>query len=125
MKRYIFIIILLTGGVSFGSNSSVKKEASDHHAVAVADAEKEVPKNDAKVMDKWDFYPNPVVDMLYITGLEGFYTIKIVDAVGLTIATVKGTDSEQQFNLSGRKAGMYLIKIESQGKSFTRKMIKK
>ena len=70
-------------------------------------------------------YPNPVVDILHITGLEGFYTIKIVDTVGQMVTFVKGTSAELDLDMSRNPAGMYLIKIESQGRSITRKLIKK
>ena len=72
---------------------------------------------------KWNFYPNPVEDILYITELEGFYTIKMVDAVGRVVLSIKGTSSEQELDMSGKPAGMYLLKIETQGKSVTRKLI--
>ena len=74
---------------------------------------------------KWNIFPNPVTDILYITGLEGFYTIKIVDAVGQIVTSEKGISPELELDMSGKPAGMYLIKIESQGKSITRKLIKK
>jgi len=88
-----------------------------------------VAENRQKEEDKsevaWNFYPNPVKDILYITGLEGFYTIKMVNAVGRVVVSITGTSSEQELDMSGKSAGMYLLKIESQGKSVTRKLIKK
>ena len=91
----------------------------------IANNNKDIVKEDVKSEIKWSFYPNPVEDILYITGLEGFYTIKMVDAVGRVVVSVKGTSSEQEINLNGKPAGMYLLKIESQGKSVIRKLIKK
>ena len=82
-------------------------------------------KEDVKPEVKWNIYPNPVVDILHITGLEGFYTIKIVDAVGQVVKSEKGTSTELDLDMSKNPAGMYMIKIESQGKSITRKLIKK
>ena len=74
---------------------------------------------------KWNIYPNPVVDILRITGLDGCYTIKIVDAVGQIVTSLKGNSSELELDMSAKPSGMYLIRIESQGKSITRKLIKK
>ena len=82
-------------------------------------------KEDIKPEVKWIIYPNPVVDILHITGLEGFYTIKIVDTVGQMVTSIKGTSAELDLDMSRNPAGMYLIKIESQGRSITRKLIKK
>ena len=80
---------------------------------------------DIKSEIKWNIYPNPVEGTFYITGLEGYYTIKIVDTVGQVVATIKGNATELEFDMSAKPAGMYLIRIESQGKSITRKLIKK
>jgi len=82
-------------------------------------------KDDVQPEVKWNFYPNPVEDILYVTGLEGYYTIKIVDALGQAVASIKGASSEQVIDMSSRPSGMYLVKVQWQGKSFTRKLIKK
>ena len=99
MKRYLTLWILLSCATLYGG--------------------------DVKPEIKWSIYPNPVEGILYITGLEGFYTIKIVDTVGQVVATIKETATELEIDMSGKPAGMYLIKIEAQGKSVTRKLIKK
>jgi len=108
----------------YGLSQNIGKDVKEERAIVVADG-KDFQKNEAKSGDSWSFYPNPVEDVLYVTGLEGFYTIKIVDAVGQMVATVKGTAAEQQFDMRDNSPGMYLLKVESQGKSFTRKLIKK
>jgi hypothetical protein len=82
-------------------------------------------KEDIKPEIKWNFFPNPVEGILHITGLEGPYTIKIVDTVGQIVTSIKGTSAELELDMSRNPAGMYLIKIESQGRSITRKLIKK
>ena len=82
-------------------------------------------KDDFKTEMKWNIYPNPVENILYITGLEGSYIIKIVDAVGQIVTSIKGTSTELELDMSGKPAGLYLLKIESQGRSVTRKLIKK
>jgi len=87
--------------------------------------QQDVRKEDMKPEIKCIIYPNPVIDILYITGLEGSYIIKIVDAVGQAVTSVKGNSSELELDMSGKPAGMYLLKIESQGSSITRKLIKK
>ena len=82
-------------------------------------------KGDVRPEINCNIFPNPVTDILHITGLEGHYTIKMVDAVGQVVASIKGTSAKLEFDMSSKPAGMYLIKIESQGKSITRKLIKK
>ena len=72
-----------------------------------------------------NIYPNPVIDIVRITGLEGNYSIKMLDVLGQVVASAKGSSDEQVFDLSKKPTGIYLVKIESQGKSITRKLIKK
>ena len=79
----------------------------------------------AKPEIKWEIYPNPVVDILHIKGLEGFYNIKMMNAVGQVVVSIKGISEEVRIDMNGKPAGMYLLKIESQGKSITRKVVKK
>ena len=102
----------------------------NHHDVkenanVVAQNSRLFEKEDVKPEITWNIYPNPVTGILHITGLEGHYTIKIVDTVGQIVTSIKGTSSELELDMSGKPAGMYLLKIESQGKSITRKLIKK
>ena len=122
MKKYIFIIICLSCGTLYGISLNIINRDDGVKTVMVADSSR---KGETKHEDKWNIFPNPVEDMLYITGLEGNYAIKIVDTVGQVVATFKGAASELEIDMSARAVGMYLIKIESQGKSITRKVVKK
>ncbi len=70
-------------------------------------------------------YPNPVTDVLRVSGLEGSYTVKILDVLGRVVASGKATTPELELSLAGKPSGMYMVRIESQGKSVTRKVIKK
>ncbi len=70
-------------------------------------------------------YPNPVTDVVRISGLEGAYTIKVISLLGQTVISTTGTSPEPTLNLSGQPSGLYLVRIETQGKLITRKLIKK
>ena len=72
-----------------------------------------------------EIYPNPVEDVVRVTGLEGVHTVKIMNALGQVVVSVKGTSTELELDLNGKPVGIYLIKIEMLGKSITRKLIKK
>jgi len=109
----------------YGVNLNINHKDVKELPTMIAENHRFIEKEGAKSEIKWNIFPNPVEDILYITGLEGFYTIKMVDAVGRVVVSIKGTSSEQELDMSGKPAGMYLLKIESQGKSVTRKLIKK
>ena len=124
MKRYLIVWICLSCATLYGKTLSISNENVKDNTVVVHNS-RAFEKEDVKPEVKWIIYPNPVIDILHITGLEGFYTIKIVDTVGQVVAFVKGISTELDLDMSGNPSGMYLIKIESQGKSITRKLIKK
>ena len=125
MKRHIFILICLSCttlyGLSLNSNVKNVEDTTTNVVYGVISPEKTTNKAEIKL----NIYPNPVEDIVRITGLEGAYAVKMLDAVGQVIASAKGSSAELVFDLSNKPTGMYLIKIESQGKVFTRKLIKK
>ena len=125
MKRYIFILICLVCttlyGITLNVNSNDVRDIVANVVYVDFSFEKEISKPEIKL----NIYPNPVEDVVRITGLEGVYAVKMLDALGQVIASAKGSSTELEFDLSRKPAGMYLIKIETQGKSITRKLIKK
>ncbi len=125
MKRYIFILICLSCttlyGLTLGISNKDAKDTTTTVAYSDMSSEKEITKPELN----WNIYPNPVVDVVHVTGLDGTYTVKMLDAVGNVVASTKGSSAELELDLKGKPAGMYLVKIESQGKSITRKIIKK
>ena len=125
MKKYIILWICLScttlyGGTLRDDNKQIRVDtavAADNHRTSENDVAKpEIP---------WNIFPNPIEDILHVTGLESTYTIKIIDSVGQLVMSVKGSSAEEELDMSSKPAGLYLIKIESQGKSITRKLIKK
>ena len=124
VKRYIIILICLSCTTLYGLTLNINNDAGDTTANVVHtgfSSEKEISNPEIKL----SIYPNPVENVVRVTGLEGMYTVKMLDALGQVIASAKGSSTELEFDLSRKPAGMYLIKIESQGKSITRKLIKK
>jgi hypothetical protein len=109
----------------YGVTLNINNRDDKVNTILVAHSSKSFEKEDVKPEIKCVIYPNPVEGILHITGLEGFYSIKIVDTVGQVVTFIKETSSELELDMSDKPAGMYLIKIESQGKSITRKLIKK
>jgi hypothetical protein len=69
-------------------------------------------------------YPNPTTGMIRIDGLPGAYTVRIINMQGQAVASVMGTSPELTLHLDGQPSGMYLIRIESEGKTYVMKVIK-
>ena len=70
-------------------------------------------------------YPNPVTDVVHIGGLNGAYTVRIFNMTGQVVKSAMGASPELTLNLNDLSSGMYLIRIESQGRTHTSKVIKK
>lgn len=76
----------------------------------------------ASTEQQLSIYPNPVVDILTIDGLEGDECeVAILNTLGQTL--MRGTD--RQYNVSGLKPGIYFVNARCNGKASTLKFIKK
>ena len=69
-------------------------------------------------------YPNPMTDQLYVSGLEGIYTVKIINILGQLVYSATGSSTELSLNIGHLPSGMYFLRIESKLKTTTRKIIK-
>lgn len=74
--------------------------------------------------DAVNIHPNPVADYLKIEASKNFVTVEIIDLSGKLVSTAKLTNSS--LNVSNLTKGTYLLKmIDKDGKSITKKFIKK
>jgi len=69
-------------------------------------------------------YPNPVTDVVHIDGLEGAYTLKIITMTGQIVTSISGSSPELSLYPVNLPSGLYLLRIESQGRARTVKLIK-
>jgi hypothetical protein len=69
-------------------------------------------------------YPNPVTDVVHINGLEDIYTVKILNMTGQVIKSVTDTSPILTLHLQHLPSGIYLLRIESKGRMYIRKIIK-
>lgn len=71
-------------------------------------------------------YPNPFTDRITISGLNGSFNISITDISGRRIADYSNTsDNKIISGLDRLIPGVYILKVEQDGASFTQKLIKK
>ena len=123
MKRNIFILICLSCTTLYGLTLNKINFRDTTENVVYARFSSDAASFRPEI--KLNIFPNPIEDVVRITGLDGSYSVKMLDALGQVVASAKGSTAELEFDLSRKPAGMYLIKIELQGKSITRKLIKK
>ncbi len=71
------------------------------------------------------FYPNPVKDILTITDAKNFSSVEVYDISGKKVFSNAQKSSKLDLNLSHLKAGVYVVKTNSEGEVKTFKFIKK
>jgi hypothetical protein len=69
-------------------------------------------------------YPNPVNDVLNVSGAEKA-NIKLTDLTGKTLYNGTGNGTVQQIDISGLSKGIYFVTISNDKKSITKKIVKK
>ncbi len=72
-----------------------------------------------------NFYPNPVNDILYISGIEKQLKIEVFDIAGRILKTVETSAYDIEINLSDLNSGIYFLRLASaNGEVVTKKVVK-
>jgi hypothetical protein len=78
---------------------------------------------DDAILSRVSLYPNPSNDVLYISSKESkIFDIQMFNILGKQVKQVRNTN---EVNLSGLSEGTYFLKINSEGASVVKKIIKK
>jgi hypothetical protein len=72
---------------------------------------------------KPEYYPNPVISDLFISGIENIEYVKVVDVFGRLMLTLK-PNQNGSFDISSLDKGVYFIKVYSGKLLLTGKIIK-
>lgn len=75
--------------------------------------------------EAYSVYPNPTNNTLYVSGISESATIKVYDILGKEVFSQGNYITNEALDVSPLEAGIYLIKVEGAGSSFTHKIIKK
>ena len=72
----------------------------------------------------YSIYPNPVDDILYISGNKSINTIALLNISGIKIKEyqVKNFGKKSTLNLSNVSPGLYFLKIDTKNKTYTEKI---
>jgi len=79
-------------------------------------------KEDAK-FKSFAFFPNPVTQSKLTTSLSAPYDLEFFTLTGKTLVEKKSLKGEEETDLSGINPGIYLLRVTSEGKTATRKII--
>ncbi len=77
------------------------------------------------VLEGVNIYPNPVENNLTITGLEQNAQISIISTVGQVISREVANSSKISINTTNLKEGIYMLKVELNGKHSISRFVKK
>ncbi len=81
----------------------------------------------ARVTEALDvkLYPNPVTDLIHVSlDSDMPYLIRIFNSLGQQLVSTNGNARETIVNVSNLKPGIYFVRIESDGKTGTYKIVK-
>ncbi|OXA77954.1 Por secretion system C-terminal sorting domain-containing protein [Flavobacterium aquidurense] len=77
------------------------------------------------VLPNFTFYPNPVLHTLTISNTAVIDEIEIYSVSGTTVLSKKVDNDYSEIDLSNVASGMYFLKVKSEGKTKTVKIVKK
>lgn len=70
--------------------------------------------------------PNPVVDVLHFSEIEGTYTYSLVDSVGKKVATGELSEIQNSISFAGYSSGLYFLEIQNdKGERVIKRILKK
>src|SRR5699024_3350548 len=77
------------------------------------------------LFEAFEFYPNSVEDILYITNSETIEQIEIFDVAGRKVITLQSNTSDLKLNVEELSTGTYLLKAKVDGMEKVFRIIKK
>ncbi|WP_306354015.1 T9SS type A sorting domain-containing protein [Flavobacterium sp. '19STA2R22 D10 B1'] len=98
----------------------------DNLTVKATDQDALLSVEDVVTSGKFAMYPNPTKDIFTLEStLSGINTIEVTDINGRTVKTVKANGVNQtQVNISDLTTGVYLVKVQTEAGTSTKKIIK-
>ncbi len=108
-----------------GSDPYPQRPAGQNTTVAADSLANQAETTEFQDVDA--LYPNPTTGIFSVTFSKALdnTTIHILDAGGKAIRQVKANGSKVDFDLSANAAGVYYVRIEQNGKTITKKVVKR
>jgi PKD repeat protein len=72
----------------------------------------------------YQIYPNPAKNEIFITGVEKGTEIYLYNILGTLVYTGRVESESEKINLTAQNQGLYILRLISEGKMITAKMIK-
>lgn len=69
-----------------------------------------------------NIYPNPANSTVYINANNNINRVRVMNYVGQTVLENVATDSNVELNVSGLKSGLYIVEVETEAGTITKKL---
>ena len=76
-------------------------------------------------LKEFKIYPNPTTDKVYVKSKEALTQVTVFSVLGKKIIEKQTNKSEITLNFKNLKTGVYVLKVASNNKTITRKIIKR
>ena len=83
-----------------------------------------VQQNNLNAIEGFSFYPNPAQDQLMLKANQKIDQVEVYNLLGQQLMLVKPNVSSYQLKLNTIKSGLYFIKVKTNGKTGTYKVLK-
>jgi len=91
--------------------------------IAAYDTSTAAVEND--IIEGLSLYPNPVNDILNIASQEKITKLSVYNILGKLVKTAQPNTTDVNIDLNSLSTGIYMVRIEAEGKVSTQKIIKK
>ncbi|MEO7977342.1 T9SS type A sorting domain-containing protein [Flavobacterium sp.] len=114
---------VLIDGVTYYASQTINGIESKERLAVTAKSNGSLSTSDF-VLPNLKYYPNPVHQNLWISNTEVIDEIEIFSIAGKSVLTKKINTTHSEIDLSGTSTGVYFIKVKSEGKIKTLKIVK-
>ncbi|MTH15210.1 T9SS type A sorting domain-containing protein [Flavobacterium sp. LC2016-01] len=115
---------VLLDGVTYYASQTINGIESKNRLAVTAKVNGSLSAPDFN-LTAFQFYPNPVQDILTIKNNSIIDDVEIIDVSGKSVVFKKINDLQSEIDLSNLSSGVYLMKVKSEGREKTIKIIKK
>ncbi|WP_431243724.1 T9SS type A sorting domain-containing protein [Flavobacterium sp. P21] len=115
---------VLVDGVTYYASQTINGIESKERLAVTAKVNGSLSAPDFN-LTSFQFYPNPVIDILNIENNAVIDDVEIIDVSGKSVLYRKINAPSSEIDLSSLSSGVYVLKVTSEGKAKTVKFIKK
>jgi len=115
---------VLVDGVTYYASQTVDGIESKERLAVTAKVNGSLSTEDF-VLPNFKYYPNPVQHVLNISNSSNIDEVELISVSGKSILSKKINNTQSEIDLSNVSSGFYFLKVKSEGKTKTIKVVKK